>query len=287
MIDGYPISAKSILPEIIGQDQRTGNSTLMEIKLPVEVAKGYSSASQQIRVVTEYWVSKSVYCPSCGNSLSRFGNNMPVADYYCKECYEEFELKSKHGAVGKKIVDGAYATMIERLNANNHPNFFFLTYNKTTFEIIDFLTIPKYFFVAAIIEKRKPLNFTARRAGWVGCNIMVNNIPDFGKIYFIQNGAVKSKHEVLNKWRRTNFVKNTREFEAKGWLLDILICIERIRKEEFSLQEVYQFEEYLKTRHPLNNNVRAKIRQQLQFLRDMNHIVFWGQGNYKIKTDET
>ena len=75
------------------------------------------------------------------------------------------------------------------------PNSFFLTYTKTTFEIKNFLTIPKYFFVADIIEMRKPLNFTARRAGWVGCNIIVNNIPEFGKIYYIQNGVTKSKHE--------------------------------------------------------------------------------------------
>jgi len=163
----------------------------METKLPIEVAKDYSSISQQVRVVTEYWVSKSVYCPNCGNSLSSFENNKPVADFYCKECLEEFELKAKHGAVGKKLVDGAYTTMIERLNANNHPNFFFLTYTKTTFEIKDFLTIPKYFFVADIIEMRKPLNFTARRAGWVGCNIIVNNIPEFGKITTFKMGLQK------------------------------------------------------------------------------------------------
>ena len=91
----------------------------------------------------------------------------------------------------------------------------------------------------------------------------------------------------MNRWSRTNFVKYTSEIEAKGWLLDILVCIERVRKKEFSLQEVYRFEEYLKTKHPSNNNIRAKIRQQLQLLRDKNYIDFLGQGNYKIKADET
>ena len=78
-----------------------------------------------------------------------FENNAPVADFYCGHCSEEYELKSKSGAMGKKIVDGAYSTMIERLQSANNPNFFFLTYDKSTLGIRNFLTIPKYFFVPA------------------------------------------------------------------------------------------------------------------------------------------
>lgn len=231
----------------------------MAPKLPIEIAKEYSNRSQQIRVITEYWVNQSIFCPNCGEDLKSFEHNKPVADYYCLHCLEEYELKSKQGFLGKKIVNGAYSTMIERLASNNNPNFFFLTYKKITFEILDFVVIPKYFFVPNIIEKRKPLNITARRAGWVGCNIVVNNIPEFGKIFYIQNGAAKNKKEVLDRWSRTEFVKNTHDNEAKGWLLDVLLCIERIRENEFSLDEVYRFESYLKTKHPLNNNIKAKI----------------------------
>lgn len=82
--------------------------------------------------MTGEWVSRSGFCPSCGRALSQFGNNKPVADFYCVNCSEEYELKSKHGEVGKKIVDGAYATMIQRLRSENNPNFFFLTYDKST-----------------------------------------------------------------------------------------------------------------------------------------------------------
>jgi len=255
----------------------------MELKLPIEVAKNYSSSSQQIRVITESWVYKSIYCPNCGNSLTVFANNRPVADFYCKSCSEEYELKSKHGAVGKRIVDGAYSTMIDRLRANNNPNFFFLTYDKFTLGIRNFLTIPKYFFVPDIIEKRKALSPSARRAGWIGCNIVMNNIPEFGKIFYVQNGISKSKDEVLERWNKTEFVKGTHNIEAKGWLLDVLLCVERIKKKEFSLDDVYAFEAYLQAKHPLNNNVKAKIRQQLQFLRDKNVIEFVGRGQYRMK----
>lgn len=255
----------------------------MRLNLSIEVAKSYSSPAQRIRVMTEHWVNHSAFCPNCGRTLSQFGNNKPVADFYCGNCSEEYELKSKHGEVGKKIVDGAYATMIERLKSDNNPNFFFLTYDKSTLGVRNFLTIPKYFFVPSIIEKRKVLASTARRAGWVGCNIDVSNVPEMGKIFFVRNGVVQRKDDVLAMWGKTEFVRSTGDVEAKGWLLDVLLCVERIKQDEFSLEDVYAFEGYLQAKHPSNNNVRAKIRQQLQSLRDRDVIQFLGRGRYRMK----
>jgi type II restriction enzyme len=257
----------------------------MELLLPVEIAKLYSSNSQRIRIMTEYWVGNTIFCPNCGNKLTNFRNNSPVADFYCEKCFEEYELKSKNGNMGSTIVDGTYFTMIERLVANNNPNFFFLTYNKSTFEIGNFLTIPKYFFVPTIIQKRKALSSTARRAGWIGCNIVMSNIPEFGKIFYVKDGIVKSKNEVLDRWSKTEFVKGTHNIDAKGWLLDVLLCVERIKKRDFSLDDVYAFEAYLQAKHPFNNNVKAKIRQQLQFLRDKDVIEFMGRGKYRMKAN--
>jgi type II restriction enzyme len=254
----------------------------MELNLPIVTAKYYLSPTQRIRVMTEDWVNRSVFCPNCGSKLRQFDNNSPVADFFCEICFEEYELKSKNGTLGKKIVDGAYATMIERLTSDNNPNFFFLSYDNATLAIKNFLTIPKYFFVPDIIERRKALNPTARRAGWVGCNIVMSNIPDFGKIFYVQNGVAISKNKILDRWSQTEFVKETRNIEAKGWILDVLLCVERIKKEEFTLDEVYAFEGYLQAKHPLNNNVKPKIRQQLQFLRDMGLIEFVGRGRYRM-----
>ena len=104
-----------------------------------------------------------------------------------------------------------------------------------------------------------------------------------GKIFFVQNGVVKSKDEVLEKWSKTDFVKATQSIESKGWLLDVLMCVEKIKKEEFSLEDVYTFEGVLKAKHPSNNNVRAKIRQQLQFLRDKGVLDFVGRGQYRMR----
>jgi type II restriction enzyme len=54
--------------------------------------------------LTEHWVGGEIFCPNCGNSrISNYKNNKPVADFYCKKCTEDFELKSKKGEIGKKV----------------------------------------------------------------------------------------------------------------------------------------------------------------------------------------
>jgi type II restriction enzyme len=105
-----------------------------------------------------------------------------------------------------------------------------------------------------------------------------------GKIFFVQNGMIKSKDEVLERWSKTDFVKAAQNIESKGWLLDVLMCVEKIKQEEFSLEDVYAFERVLKAKHPSNNNVmKAKIRQQLQFLRDKGVLDFVGRGQYRMR----
>ncbi|WP_426046157.1 hypothetical protein [Brevundimonas sp. TWP3-1-2b1] len=53
---------------------------------------------------------------------------------------------------------------------------------------------------------------------------------------------------------------------------------------EFTLAEVYGFEARLAAIYPDNNNVRPKIRQQLQVLRDMGWLAFNGRGTYRRAT---
>lgn len=145
----------------------------MQLYLNPKLAVGYKNSSQKIRILTEAWVASYIFCPSCGHRIDKYENNRPVADFYCRICKEEFELKSKKESNTKKIVNGAYSTMIERLESNQAPNFFLLNYTLQNFEISNFFVVPKYFFVPDIIEKRKPLSENARRRGWVGCNIQL------------------------------------------------------------------------------------------------------------------
>ena len=73
----------------------------------------------------------------------------------------------------------------------------------------------------------------------------------------------------------------TKNKDAKGWILDIMNCVDLIKKETFTLDEVYKFEEKLKLKYPNNNFIKDKIRQQLQVLRDKGVIEFVSRGKYK------
>ena len=169
----------------------------MNLSFNTSKALNYTNNSQIARVLTEDWVKNNSYCPNCGElHLYEYENNKPVAYFYCNTCSEQYELKSKIGTkVGKKIADGSYDTMIHRISSTENPNFFFLTYNKTKWEVNNFLIIPKHYFVSEIIVKRKPLGVNARRSGWVGCNIDLSRIPDNGRIFLVRNSEIISKEK--------------------------------------------------------------------------------------------
>lgn len=254
----------------------------MNLILNKNLGINYSSKSQKIRVITENWVLCEIYCPSCGDAVTDYENNKPVADFYCKKCIEDFELKSKKGKIGKTVPAGAYSKIIERVNSLSKPNFFFMGYLETLC-INEFFVVPKHFFVSEIIEKRKPLKETARRAGWVGSNILFSKIPKAGRIFYIENGKEIPKKDVLEKWQKTVFLKEIKKSDAKGWILDVMNCIDDLNKKEFTLKDIYKYEFDLQKIHPENNHIKDKIRQQLQFLRDKNYLDFKGKGVYILK----
>jgi type II restriction enzyme len=249
-----------------------------------ETQLGYTSGSQSARAWTETWVSTWAYCPHCGSAkMSRFPNNSPLADFHCPSCNEEFELKSQKGRFGTKVADGAYKTKCERLAASNNPNLLLMNYDRKSLAVVNLFIVPKHFFVRDIIEERKPLKATARRAGWIGSNILLGNVPEAGKIHIVQNRVIRPKETVLEEWQKTLFLRNE-SLEARGWLLDVLKCVESLGKREFTLDEVYAFEGHLRDIYPGNQNIKPKIRQQLQYLRDQGFIEFVSRGNYRLRS---
>lgn len=253
----------------------------MNLQMDVGIASAYNSNSQKIRVITEHWVGKNLFCPYCGSAyINHFENNRPVADFYCPSCTEEYELKSKNSSISNKVPDGAYDTMIERINSINNPNFFFMQYGKTDLRVKNFIMVPKHFFVPEIIEKRNPLASTARRAGWVGCNIVLKHVPDEGRIYIVKNEIEQSIDNVLAKVEKTDFIKKY-NLKSRGWILDILNCVNMIEGRDFTLSQMYQFEQMLALKYPDNHHIKDKIRQQLQILRDKGIVEFKGNGCYR------
>ena len=252
----------------------------MNLQLDESVATGYKSLAQKIRVMSEFWTKENLFCPCCGNlHVDKLPNNSPVADMQCGSCGEIFELKSKKNHIGTKIVDGAYGTMIERITSNSNPQLFLMQYSPKFF-VTDLILVPKFFFTPGIIEKRKPLSVNARRAGWVGCNILYQKIPAQGKIEIVRDGVEIPTADVLESYAHTKKLQ-TKNIQLRGWLLDVLNCVNKIDGKIFTLQDVYKYADFLQSRHGDNNNVKAKIRQQLQFLRDKGFIEFVGRGVYR------
>ncbi len=255
----------------------------MDLSFQAGLAENYSSASQKIRVLSESWVATQVYCPNCGREkLRQYQSNRPVADFSCSTCHEDYELKSKKGVLRKKIVDGAYSSMMERLIETRNPNLFLLSYDLRNLTVVDFLIVPKHFFIPETIERRKPLSLSARRAGWIGCNILLDAIPEAGRIFLIRNRAALPREDVLSKWRQTLFLREQTNINKKGWLLNVLRCVERIRAPIFQISDVYGYEDELRAIYPANKHVKEKMRQQLQVLRDRGLVEFVGRGKYRM-----
>jgi type II restriction enzyme len=256
----------------------------MELTLDAKISDDYKSQSQKARVLTEHWVEWSVFCPNCGHlEIDKHPNNQPVADFFCSNCGEDYELKSKRNCIGAKILDGAYRVKMERLRSNKNPNLFVLNYDLSNLRVIDFFVIPKQFFVPEIIEKRKPLGADARRAGWVGSNILLQKIPIIGKIFLVKQQHIEPKEKVLAEWKKTLFLREEKEISARGWLLDVMRCVEKVAKREFTIDDIYAFEPELRGLHPDNRHIKDKIRQQLQVLRDKDYLDFMSRGCYRLR----
>src|ERR1700709_676753 len=248
-----------------------------------ETQSPFTSGSQKAKAWTEAWVRAWAYCPHCGSAkISPFPNNSPLADFFCPSCEEEFELKSQKGKFGTRVVDGAFKTKCERLASKNNPNLFLMNYDLQSLAVVNLFIVPKHFFVREIIEERKPLAVTARRAGWIGSKILLGQVPESGKIHIVQNGIVRAKELVLAEWQKTLFLRDE-SLESRGWLLDVMKCVESPGKREFTLDEVYAFERHLGELYPGNPNVRPKIRQQLQYLRNRGFIDFVSRGSYRLR----
>ncbi len=252
----------------------------MNLKFNITLALKYKSNSQIARVLSEDWVHQNSYCPNCGNdALKSYNKNNPAADFFCDSCRFDYELKSFKTLPKNKIIDGAYSSMINKIRDSTNPNFFFLHYS-SNFDVVNFLTIPKYFFTDSIIEKRKPLSLNARRANWVGCNILFASLPKTGLIHLIKDGLIINRKNVLMEWQKTTFLAQEKT-ENRSWLIEMLRVVDSISYNTFTTQDVYSFEKSLKQKYPNNKFIKAKIRQQLQVLRDKGIIKFLGNGNYQ------
>ena len=255
----------------------------MQLLMPAEVCAPYKSAAQRARVASEAWGQANLYCSNCPSPVLRPAPaNSEAVDFSCPECGSTFQLKSQSARFSRRIVDAAYAAMIRAILENRTPNLIALHYDSASWQVRNAILVPKFTFPLSAIEKRKPLGLAARRAGWVGCNILLDQIPPDGKIPLIEDGIIASIDSVRQRYASLRGLQNL-SAESRGWTLDVLRVVRQLNSKQFRLADVYQYEAELRAVHPGNMHVRAKIRQQLQSLRDMGFIEFLGEGEYAVR----
>lgn len=240
----------------------------MNLNMPAHLALDYKSLSQKARVVSEGWGEANLYCPNCSSpSLDSAPNNTQAFDYICPNCKLTFQLKSKSSPFGDRILDAGYDAMIRAIQEERTPNLYALHYNKVSWRVENLILVPHFALLQSAIEPRKPLSLKARRAGWVGCFIALKNIPSDAKIQLVSNGNYVPFKQVRESFHRLLPLQEI-SLQERSWTLDILRIVRLVDKKEFSNTDIYNFTLQLQKLHPNNNHVEAKIRQQLQFLRD-------------------
>jgi type II restriction enzyme len=248
----------------------------------------YTSKSQLARVSTESWVAQHGYCLACHNDrILQTKTNTQARDFECPSCRHPYELKSSAKPFGLKVVDGAYASMMRRIADGSVPSFLLLQYFSESTPVA-LTAIHRSLITKEVIQQRTPLSLTARRAGWVGCNLLLSQIPPEGQIPLIRAGIAVPREESRSIFRATERL-STETLASRSWSRAVLSCLHRLPNDQFTLQEAYSFEDELSLLYPQNRNIRPKIRQQLQVLRDAGLIDFEERGVYTLryKADET
>lgn len=253
----------------------------MQLICDLSIAENYRSAAQRARVISEHWFSQNCYCLACpSNRLMRTAPNTQAMDFSCDACGQRYELKTFRRRPTKSLVDGAYSALLARVNSGCAPTLCLLE-RSDSWQIESLTAIHSSFLTPMVIEQRPALGPHARRAGWVGCNIRLDRIPIDGEVLVIQKGVCVPKPEVRDQFRR--FLPLAKiPASQRAWTTLTLSIIRDLGKREFRLYELYAREKSFARAYPGNRHIRAKIRQQLQVLRDLGVLSFDGPGEYRL-----
>lgn len=249
----------------------------MDLSLDPSLGQGYKSKSQIARIVTEEWGRRNLYCAACDSpTLRPFKANKRARDFECPTCATTYQLKARTRP-SKWITDAGYSAMLEAIRSDAVPALYVLTYAE--WRVQDLLLVHPAFFSESCIVARTPLSDNAIRAKHVLCNILLDRIAPAGVVPVFDGGAPLPPEVVRECFREAQSLR-TIATQERGWTLDVLRIVQGL-PESFSLADVYDFEHELRQLHPQNKHVKAKIRQQLQALRDLGYIEFLGRGKYR------
>jgi type II restriction enzyme len=258
----------------------------MKTALDQSLAEEYTSKSQQTRVVTETWAEENLYCLNCDSDrIEAHRPGKKVEDFLCPSCGRRIQLKAKRGTHGNKVASSAYQPTIEAIRNDEVPDYAFLSFDPSEWQVTHLFVVPGQFITPTVVEKREPLSSNAERSGWVGSNIRLDRIPEIGRIELVSGSQHSPRSVARREFEQAKFLSG-RTVSTRGWTAAVMDCLDDLPIEpgdQFELADVYQFEDRLSRMYPENQHVRAKIRQQLQVLRDEGLVDFLGNGTYRLR----
>ncbi len=158
-------------------------------------------------MVTAWPANQTAYYKPPPNTRSK--------DFICPQCSHGYELKSTSGTFGRRITDGAVSAMTATIREGRTPSFLLLEYS-SAWEVRDLTAIHHSLITQDCIEKRRALGPTARRAGWVGCNIVLPKIALEGRIPIVTAGNAHSREASKQLLRVSSFFRECLRREEVG-----------------------------------------------------------------------
>lgn len=273
LVPGLNLLTESYHPDHISA------KTSMNLLLDFQTGRDYVSKSQIARDVTECWAERHLPCYCCtAEALLRMPNNSRGHDFVCGHCGEKYQLKSQRHKIGKLIAGASYAATLEAIRSEKVPNWILLQYDDLN--VLNLVLIPRVNVTEDCVVARRPLSATARRAGWIGCNINLSSLAPHELIWIVRDCTELPVSRAREQFRRS--ISLAESSKQLGWALSVLRHLHTLNKSIFLLSDLYAFESKFQENFPNNKNIKAKIRQQLQLLRDGGHVEFLGSGKYRL-----
>ena len=146
----------------------------------------WKSQSRIMGQAAEDWCEDNFKCYQCGDRFRQYPNNEAGKDLYCPTCGLDVQVKAgksrkKGGKNGEyringngvlKIIGADYKQTLSKVKVEN-IDYMFVGYCCETYDITFLKGITHSEMNESFIVRRNRLSQTARRAGWVGCYLVI------------------------------------------------------------------------------------------------------------------
>src|SRR5712692_4233661 len=218
----------------------------MDLALDRSCLERYKSPVQQARCLSENWAERNLYCPSCLRpKVSREKASTKVYDFTCPRCFQTYNLKASKKPFAGKVRDAEYHTFMTAIRSQTNPNLVLMRYDKPNLCVTDVEVIPRFFFSTSCVIPSAKTKPRLRNRPWQGCDISLERVPSDGRVNLVQGGQILDPKRVNEKYTRTLQMMGKRTMEGRGWTSDVLRCVRDLHKSEFTLPELYTYQNEL------------------------------------------